>query len=287
MKPQRTPLELDLQGELLAMDDRSSSQHSPSMARSKLHDPRIHVLFLIDGILAMGGGEGALLKTVRHLPSDRFRCSLAVFKPGGPLFDLFREAGCPVHVFPVEKIFSLGALKAGWQLRKFMRREKVDIVHTFFEAANLWGALVTKLGGGPLLVSSRRDMGILRSTKHRIAYRFLHPLFDSVVAVSGPVREACIREEGIAPDRVITLYNGVELDKTEAVCDTAKVRAQLGLLEASHVVTSVGHIRRFKGFDVMIRAAAKVCREFPKAVFVIVGGLYESDHVSELMEMVR
>ncbi len=275
------------QEKLPATDDLPSSQYNSSVKRSKLHDPRIHVLFVIDGILAMGGGEGALLKIVRYLPRDRFRCSIAVFKSGGPLHDLFREAGCPVHVFPVEKILSVGAVRAGWQLRRFMKRERVDVVHTFFETANLWGGLVTKLGGGPLLVSSRRDMGILRSAKHRIAYRILHPLFDSVVAVSGPVREACIREEGIAANRVITLYNGVELDQSEADRGTPNVRAQLGLSEASHVVTSVGHIRRFKGFDVMIRAAAKVCREFPKAVFVIVGGLYETEHVKELKEMVR
>jgi glycosyltransferase involved in cell wall biosynthesis/peptidoglycan/xylan/chitin deacetylase (PgdA/CDA1 family) len=290
MKPQSTQLDLQEvspQEKLQATGDLPSSEHNPSAIPSKIHDPRIHVLFLIDGILAMGGGEGALLKIVRYLPRDRFRCSLAVFKPGGRLYDLFREAGCPVHVFPVEKILSFGAVRAGWQLRRFMKREKVDIVHTFFETANLWGGLVTKLGGGPLLVSSRRDMGILRSAKHRIAYRILHPLFDSVVAVSGPVREACIRDERIASDRVITLYNGVELDKSKAHCDTLNVRVQLGLSEATHVVTSVGHIRRFKGFDVMIRAAAKVCREFPKAVFVIVGGLYETEHVRELKEMVR
>ena len=290
MKPQGTELDLrdgSPQEKLQATGDLESSEHNPSALPSKIRDPRIHVLFLIDGILAMGGGEGALLKIVRYLPRDRFRCSIAVFKSGGPLYDLFHEAGCPVHVFPVEKILSLGAVRAGWQLRRFMKREKVDVVHTFFETANLWGGLVTKLGGGPLLVSSRRDMGILRSAKHRIAYRILHPLFDSVVAVSGPVRQACIRDEGIAANRVITLYNGVELDKSEADRGTPNVRAELGLSEASHVVTSVGHIRRFKGFDVMIRAAAKVCREFPKAVFVIVGGLYETEHVRDLKEMVR
>jgi glycosyltransferase involved in cell wall biosynthesis/peptidoglycan/xylan/chitin deacetylase (PgdA/CDA1 family) len=269
------------------LDDPPSSQDSTSKACSNMDDPRKHVLFLIDGILALGGGEGALLKIVRHLPRDRFRCSVGVFKSGGPLEELFREAGCPVYLFPMEKILSLGAFRAGWKLREFMRRQKVDIVHTFFETANLWGALVTKIGGGPLLVSSRRDMGILRSTRHRIAYRILHPLFNSVVAVSTPVREACIREEGIAPDRVVTLYNGVELDKIKVASGTANVRTHLGLLDASHVVTSVGHIRRFKGFDVMIRAAAKVCREFPKAVFVIVGDFYERDYVRELMLMVQ
>ncbi|MGA2098544.1 MAG: glycosyltransferase [Candidatus Acidiferrum sp.] len=258
------------------------------MKPSNENDSRTHVLFLVDGLMAWGGGEGALLKIARHLPHDRFRCSLAVLKSGGKLYELFREASCPVYEFPVSKILRPKAFKTGWQLRKFMRREKVDIVHTFFETANLWGALVAKLGGGgPLVVSSRRDMGILRSARHHIAYRILHPLFDSVVAVSRPVRESCIREEKIEPDRVITLYNGVELDRIDLNRGTANVREKLGLSHASHVITSVGHIRRYKGFDVFIRAAAQVCREFPKAVFVIIGGFHDKAYVRELTQLAQ
>lgn len=279
---------MELQEKPWIWEDSASSPDNNAFVRAETRDSRIHVLYLIDSIIAMGGGEGALLKIVRNLPRNRFRCSLAVFKPG-MLYDLFERAGCPVYVFPVEKILSLKAFKAGRQLREFMRQQNVDIVHTFFETANLWGALVTKLGGSrgsrPVLVSSRRDMGILRLAKHRMAYRLLHPLFDSVVAVSKPVREACIRDEGIAPERVITLHNGVELDKIESINDAVNVRSTLGLSDANRVVISVGHIRRFKGFDIMIRAAAKVCREFPETVFVIAGAFYERNHVSELIGM--
>ena len=42
----------------------------------------------------------------------------------------------------------------------------MDIVQTYFETSNLWGGLVAKLSGA-LLLSSRRDMGILRKPSMR------------------------------------------------------------------------------------------------------------------------
>jgi hypothetical protein len=96
-----------------------------------------------------------------------------------------------------------------------MREENVEIVHTFFETSNIWGGLVTKIGGGPRLVSSRRDMGILRESKHRIAYRLVNRLCDGVVTVSDQVSRWCVREERIDPSKVITVRNRVELERLE------------------------------------------------------------------------
>lgn len=272
-------------GSTVSTEEPPMPRASDASESASTHAP-IHVLFIIDAIVANGGGEGALLKTIRYLPPERFRCSVVAFK-SGPFAEMFRQAGCEVQTFPIGTIFSFRAIKAAWLLRKFIRTENAQVVHTFFETANLWGALVAKLAGGPVVVSSRRDLGILRSRKHRIAYRVIHRLFDSVVAVSEPVRKACIEEEGVAPDKVVTIHNGVELGKRVNTGERAHLRRTLSLDGASHVITSVGHIRRFKGFDVMVRAAAQVCREFPKAVFVIVGAFYDPEYINELKSAAR
>ena len=87
------------------------------------------------------------------------------------------------------------------------------MVHTFFESADLLGGLVAKLSGVPVVISSRRDMGILRSTRHRIAYRLMSPLFNQVQAVSDAVREETIRADRISPHKVVTIPNGIEVEK--------------------------------------------------------------------------
>jgi glycosyltransferase involved in cell wall biosynthesis len=48
------------------------------------------------------------------------------------------------------------------------------------------------------------------------------------------------------------------------------------------VVVSVGHIRRSKGYDVMLRAAADVCKVAPETVFLVAGDNHEPEHFAEL-----
>jgi len=247
---------------------------------------RVHILYLIDHVCQVtGGGEGALIKFIRHLPRDRFHVSVGTFK-ANPIRYVFDELECPLHVFPLDSVWSWKAANMAFKLRQLIRSEHVDIVHTFFETSNIWGGLVAKLSGGPLLISSRRDMGILRSAKHALAYRVMSPLFDRVLAVSQQVRNHCIRQERLDPQRVFVLYNGVELHRIPN--DPAQAtRASMGLLGASHIVTTVANIKPVKGLDILVRTAARVRCQFPRAVFLVVGDFHDKLYVAQLMRSIR
>lgn len=251
-------------------------------------DQRPHILYLIDmftGVQA-GGAERALVSIAHHLPTDRFRCSVATFGTD-PSLNLAELFNCPVHVLPLRRTYDWNALKMAIQLRKLIRSEQVSILHTFFETSDLWGGTVAKLSGCPLLVSSRRDMGILRKPKHGIAYRLSKPYVDLVLTVSDQVRSFMIERDGLDPRKVVTLYSGVEMERFAKPCNTVELRSSLGLQKASHVVCTVGNIRQVKGLDVYIRAAAQVCRVFPRAVFLIVGYRDDEAHAKELERLVR
>jgi len=246
----------------------------------------VHILYLIDVLWGLGGAEGVLLRIPKLLPKDRYRCTIGTFRlrPSSPIFD---QLPCPIREFPVSRVFGMGALRSALDLRRFIRSEGVQIVHTFFESADLLGGLVAKLSGVPVLISSRRDMGILRDTRHRIAYRLMSPLFDQVQAVSEAVRQQTIRADGINPDKVVTIANGIEIEKVAAVDGTAAMRQSLRLQDVSPLIVTVGHIRRVKGFDVLLRAAAEVCRVYPTATFLIVGSVQEPDCNRDLQDLVR
>jgi glycosyltransferase involved in cell wall biosynthesis len=246
----------------------------------------IHILYLIDVLWGLGGAEGVLLRIPNLLPKDRYRCTIGTFRlrPASSVFDRFP---CPVREFPVSRVFGMGALRSARALRRFIQAEHVQIVHTFFESADLLGGLVAKLSGVPVLISSRRDMGILRSTRHHIAYRLMSPLFSQVQAVSEAVRQQTIRADGIDPRKVVTIPNGIEIEKLAAADGAVALRRSLSLEDASPLIVSVGHIRHVKGFDVLVRAAAEVRRVHPDAMFLIVGSVQETDCDSHLRDLVR
>ena len=265
-------------GVLETVLERKPNRRTPGARK----DP-IRILYIVDQLTEMGGAERLLVKMIRSLPEERFRCSLVTFKIDRSL-PLFSSLPCDVRVLPLRKSYDVQALRLSLELRRLIRGEGVSIVHTFFETADLWGGLVSRLSRVPVLLSSRRDMGILRRPKHALAYRLVNPLFTRVLAVSEEVRQYCVEVDHLRPERVETVYNGVEFAsrplESRDVC-----REQLGLSGFQEIVLTIGNIRRVKGIDLFLRAAAQVCKRRPSTLFLIVGDNHEPAHLDELKEL--
>jgi glycosyltransferase involved in cell wall biosynthesis len=242
---------------------------------------RPHILFIIDELCEMGGAERVLFKMIRLLPRELFRCSLMTFRINREAEEV-KKISCPVYVLPLRKTYDWNALKVAKQIRQFVRREKVAIVHTFFETSDLWAGPIAKLSGCPVLISSRRDLGILRSRKHRIGYKFFRGIYDSVLAVSPQVREFCIEQDGLDPAKVQTLFSGLEIEKVTKATNRMLMRRRMNIPETAQVITTVGNIRRVKGIDVLVEAAALVCRKYPNALFLVVGRKSDEAYCREL-----
>ncbi|HZU34168.1 MAG TPA: glycosyltransferase [Candidatus Angelobacter sp.] len=242
-----------------------------------------HVLFLIDHLLARGGGEGNLLKVVELMPPELVRCSVATFRIKPEIRD---SIAVPVYVFPWKRVHQKDAFKAALDLRRLIRHERVDIVQTYFETANLWGGIVAKLSGARLL-SSRRDLGILRKPKHQLAYKLVNRISDRVLAVSEEVKRFCIDTEHIRPEKISVVHNGVDLrhlNLTAAVSVNPYAAAEWA--NAPQIITCVANVRRVKGIDVLVRTAQRVCRELPDAVFLIVGSLFDREYSQEVQALI-
>jgi glycosyltransferase involved in cell wall biosynthesis len=125
-------------------------------------------------------------------------------------------------------------------------------------------------------------MGILRTRKHHVAYPLVNRLFDRVLTVSNEVRSYCIQRDRLSPDRVETLYNGVDLAELDCMAAEGNARQELRLSPDTPVVSTLANIRSIKGIDVLVRAAKRVCIDFPQATFLVVGGVLESQTMSEL-----
>jgi glycosyltransferase involved in cell wall biosynthesis len=238
--------------------------------RNHMPEP-YHVLYLIDTLYSIGGAEGALLRMIRMLPKERYRSSVGTFRlvPWFPA----DQCPCPIHEFPIRRGLSLGTLKTAVALANYIRGERVDIIHTFFETADLLGSLVAKLSGCPVVISSRRDMGFKRSRLQRLGYRLLSPCFDQVQTVSAAVRQQMIRSDRVDPERIVAIPNGVDVEILAAANGHHSLAHSLGLEGRSPRIVMVGNLRHVKGTDVFIRAAAEVVTQYPSALFLVIGGL--------------
>ena len=223
-----------------------------------------HVLLVVDQFArTLGGGERIVLKLASLLPKYGYRVSILTFS-AHPESAALRSPPCPIYLLSLQRTYDFHALKAAFELKQFLREQRIQIVQTFFESSDLWAGFVTKTMSDAKLIWSRRDMGILRGRKHRIAYRRMSGVPDRVFAVSEQVRRHCIDVDGIEPSRVQTIYNGLDLADWTSASKPAK-------LPGEFLVTTVGNIRRVKGHDVLIKAAGLVVKQFPGVVFSIAG----------------
>ena len=239
-----------------------------------------HVLLVLDQFpKTLGGGERIVLKLASLLPHYGFRASILTFFIHSECSAL-QSPPCPVYLLPLQRTYDLTALRSAFDLRTFLQQQQIQIVQTFFESSDLWAGLVTKIMSDAKLIWSRRDMGILRARKHHLAYRLMANLPDAVFAVSEQVRQHSIEVDRIDPARVQTIYNGLDLSGWNAASIPEK-------LPQNTLITTIGNIRRVKGHDVFIRAAATIVPHFPNACFSIAGEVLDPDYFEELQILVR
>ena len=241
------------------------------------------ILFLVDQLTELGGGERVLFELARELPKKGFRVAVATFRdlPDPASFLLCNN----ITLLPFRSCFSRQAIRVAVQLRHLIRTQQVDIVQTSFETSDTFGALVARLAGVRHVISSRRDMGILRTAKHRIAYRLLGGSYSAIIAVSDGVRQKHVAIDHLRSERVHTIYNGLNLDRFRLNDHRDATRRMLHLPSEAPLVTTVANVNAWKGLDIFLKAAAVIHAKLPSAHFAIAGDWTDRELVASLQAL--
>jgi glycosyltransferase involved in cell wall biosynthesis len=139
-----------------------------------------------------------------------------------------------------------------------------DVIQTYGFYSNLPGLLAGWLARVPIRVAGRRELAQYLSPAQRAADRWVRRLAHRVVVNSEVVREQLIRGEGVKPDKVVVIRNGLDLavwHPTDHLRDSA----------GDPVVGMVGHFREQKDHPTFLRAAREILRDVPSVRFHLVG----------------
>ena len=94
--------------------------------------------------------------------------------------------------------------------------------------------------------------------------------WDKIVAVSYFMKNPCIFDAGVDPDKVEVHYHGVKLDKYYAMKGLDKLKSKLGL-EGKRVIFHPARACRSKGSLHSIAAVAKLKEKFPDIRLILSG----------------
>ncbi len=163
---------------------------------------------------------------------------------------------------------ALSLMRFAWAAAPAARHAGAELVLSF---ARCVGADVMRSGGGAhasYIRAARKWRGALGASAMRISpYHRVQMLVERqafrslglkrVIAVSDFVRRDLIREFGLAPEKTVTIYNGVDLDRFRPAADPserAAIRQKFAVPGSARVVAFVGNGFARKGLGFLIEA---------------------------------
>ena len=235
---------------------------------------KLRVVTLVDR-LGTGGAERLAIQTTTRLDPERFDRTLCASRDfdvavskrhvANALEDL-RGAG--VRVLGLKRT-SARQVWAWWPLYKFLRQERIDVLHSHKFGSNLWGTAIGRMARVPVIVAHEHTWSFEGKPWRRIGDREVIARGSSAfIAVSREDRRRMIEIEKIDPDDVMFIPNGIPTPPPPTGAD---VRAELGIAADAPVIGTVSVLRPQKALDVLLRATRILVDEFP-ALRVLIAG---------------
>jgi glycosyltransferase involved in cell wall biosynthesis len=248
-------------------------------------DP-IRVIYCIDN-MQVGGTELNALRTAERLDRRRFSISVVCIRDSGPLLARYRDAGIPVHTFPMRSLLGLEAMQQAVRLVRHFRRERADVVHSHDAYTSVYGTLCARLAGVPGVIASRRSWysphlrgRILRA--NRMAYRFAH----RVLANSPSVSRLVETEAGVPASRIVMIPNFLDPQAFEPISpgDRRRMLDEMGVPEGAFVVGIVARLSPVKDHATLLRAIASLREQIPALHCVLIGDGSERSAIEALAD---
>ena len=267
--------------------DHSSMQRASSMQRRA---ERVRVVTLVDLLSSQGGAEHFALVIATRLDPERFESTLCIsrypppagFKAdssGREALERLEQAG--VRFLPLARRRKVGL--APWvRLERFLRRERVDVLHSHKFGSNVAGSFAARLAGVPVVLAHEHTWSYEGQPWRRFLDRELvSRAADRFIAVSREDQRRMIEVEHIKPDRTMFIPIGILPSPPP---DGRDMRAELDIPSDAPVIGVVGVMRPQKAHHVLLHAAALLKPEWPGIQVLLVGDGQERAALEQMTE---
>lgn len=234
----------------------------------------IRVLHVIK-TFGLGGAETNLLNLVTAFDRSHAEHHVA-YSSGGEIEGRFLEAGVRLFKYAEQshRVASFATAGIVLRLAGYIRREKIDIVHTHNFNGHLWGALAAKLTGRKLVehVHDFRylDMAEFRRRRGESAQFGRAKLFkgwsDRVIVLTKQNRDYLVERKFYSGDKIRLIPNGIPIRPA------ASNAGPLSDWPASaKIVLTAARMADEKNIDLIPEIAGQVAARVPGVRFAVAG----------------
>jgi glycosyltransferase involved in cell wall biosynthesis len=236
----------------------------------------VSILFVIDG-LEFGGGERTFLQLIQGLPREFYNIHVAT-SPEGEFSNVLTNIGIDVVPLALGNRLNFHNIK---RLSEFITVKKIDIVHSQGARTDFFARMaVRRLKPKVRIVNTVAmpvigyDVDIFRKGVYRFIDWFSERYVDRFIVVSEVLKETLLTRYGIHPDKVIKIYNGIELSEyrpDDSSEPFKRIRKEFNIGEDVFVIGAVGRMVWQKGFEYLLESIPEILKACPRSKLLIVG----------------
>lgn len=224
------------------------------------------ILHVID-TTGPGGAETIFIQLAKKIIDSNHK-SIALIRGNGWVQSQLEELGVPFIVIDCKGSFNLFYLV---KIIKIIFSYKIDLIQSHLLGSNVYMSIAGLLTGRRVISTFHGMVDISPNERFRFIKLLAIKLGSyRVVAVTDILRKIIIDLPLISPNKVVTIYNGIELEAYNKV-SSPKLRTNLGLSEKDILIGSLGNIRTPKNYPLAINALKQLHDCDYKAHYAIAG----------------
>ncbi len=224
----------------------------------------VRVVQMIDSLWT-GGAEQMQLTYARASLARGIQPTIIMLRdyPGTVLPEHIRKSGARLLEFPGTGLVDPVRIS---RLARFLRRERVDVLHVHLSYAIIVGSMAALLAGVPV-VATLHTAGA--SKRPRLEALMLRLAARRVIAVGPTVAEAYRQKLGNKPIEIV--LNPVEKSTVPSEHEARCLRTELIGDPSRPLIVSAGRLQLEKGFEHLLQAMQILRETHPKAFLAIAG----------------
>lgn len=232
---------------------------------------KIKIAYIIDSINSISGTEKQLIQIIELLDPEIFETVLFALRPPKTVFQ-FDKKRIKYIELGIKSILSFKSILKTYWLCKYLRRNKIDIVQTYFMDSDMIGIIAGKIANVKKIICCRRDLGFWYTPNILRILKVVTKFVDNFLVNSIAIKEKISKCEFIPSRKIDVIYNGIRLEPYDLPYDANHFKRKLGIKNDNYVVGITAHFNRHvKRGDVFIKAAAEVIKIIPNVTFIVVG----------------
>lgn len=256
----------------------------------------------------MGGAQRFLYEFITHLNPQNYQFLVAACG-NGQLIEKLRERGIEVALI---KNFSnapgLRNFLAFFETFNLIRKFKPDILYLLSSEAGFIGAIAGKLyrllfwriphpfskSGGPKIIyriggwAFKEPRNIFIKKIYLWAEKLSTPFKNIIITNSEFDRHLAIKNKIAKPDKIITIYNGLDIDNLKFLSEKEAqifIKSKIKYsLNNSVLIGTIANLYRNKGLEYLILAAQKLKNKGLDWQFIIIGEGPERSKIENLIK---